>query len=604
MEKRIVFERLVDLDQTNTLGVFIDESDTSIACLISTLDEEQARPHDIFQEIKSMLSDLDGEIKTLKKAYLSVRQEGREISIAKITGDSIYILCANGCGAFVVREDSLVPLIKTSMGEYLTISGKVRTGDTFLFATHEVIANLPLDLLLSSLKNPNISDSIKEFEPSLDLLKEGKALIIARAQSESDNFSIQNSQVREHPEIDFPNAPKSTFKTGAISLIDKILSNLPQKRIRVEENEYAFTNKKKFNSTALVGLILLSVLGVSIYFGLKADQVKKEKSRYEPRLEEAQHNLGEAKEIAGLSPTRAQELILSAQDIAYGLKNEGVEDERLENLLSEINQNLGPIAGIYADEPQLFIDLSLISSGFKGTNISFSGDSIRVLDRDQKKLVGIEIGNKRTTIIAGSDYLPDAIDTISYEGRSFILSKDGIREVTDEVNLSIKADWDAQKVIVKMFAGNMYVLDRDQNQIWRYPGTRESFLEKTAWLGDGIVPDFSKEDSMAIDGSIWTISRGEISNYSLSVPTNFSVTGLRGSMESATKLFTSDETSSLYVLDPTNSRVVVISKDGQYKGEYTNPKISQAQDFIVSESDKKIIFLSDSKLYSIELKHI
>jgi hypothetical protein len=49
---------------------------------------------------------------------------------------------------------------------------------------------------------------------------------------------------------------------------------------------------------------------------------------------------------------------------------------------------------------------------------------------------------------------------------------------------------------------------------------------------------------------------------------------------------------------------VVLEKDGNYKAQYFSDKLKEAKDIAVSEKNKKIIFLSGSKLYSIEIKHL
>jgi hypothetical protein len=380
------------------------------------------------------------------------------------------------------------------------------------------------------------------------------------------------------------------------------LARLPERRLVINDPGGHRSSSRK---ASLIGVLLLIILGISIYFGTSRQKDVTRRELYEPRLTEAIRNLDEALNLADLSQTRARELILESRETANSLKSDGVEDERLDKLLSGISEHLGPIAGIYESPANLFLDLGIVASNFKGTDLSLSGGVLRVLDSDSRRLIGIEVENKRTNVISGSDYLPDAKETLAYSDRSFILSSDGLREVTNDVELLIKADWEADKVLSAAFAGNVYVLDAPNNQIWRYAGVSGGFLEKDEWLGEGFTKDLSGVVSWGIDGSIWTVSRdGIIKIYSLGAPATFSISGQTTSFSEVVNMFVSEESNFVYLLDKGAARISVINKNGDYVGEYIASELSGASDLAVDEDQGVIIFLSDSKLFSLEAKHL
>ena len=49
-------------------------------------------------------------------------------------------------------------------------------------------------------------------------------------------------------------------------------------------------------------------------------------------------------------------------------------------------------------------------------------------------------------------------------------------------------------------------------------------------------------------------------------------------------------------------RIEVETKDGKYKAQYISDDLSEALDLVVSEKDKKIVFLTPGKLQFLEIK--
>jgi hypothetical protein len=80
--------------------------------------------------------------------------------------------------------------------------------------------------------------------------------------------------------------------------------------------------------------------------------------------------------------------------------------------------------------------------------------------------------------------------------------------------------------------------------------------------------------------------------------------GVFPALVSANAIYTNEEAGFVYILDKTGKRIVVLDKDGNYKAQYFSDRLSEANDLVVSEAQKKIILLAGSKLYFIEIKHL
>jgi hypothetical protein len=521
-----------------------------------------------------------------------------QIISAVLKDDLIFCCCTNGSKLLLVKNNSIKVLLD-SLQSPVSGSGRIKPNTCYILCTSEFYQALTNDQILSSLKKG--PDEAKE-----ELIR----LLHTNSPSGHEGaiiISPPSASTNTLPP-DTPSASKTTFspKKFAVRSIDKLLSLLPERQLKLSSQTIDAQTKSQKRKITFIGIFLLILLLLSIVFGLSQKKRKEEKALYEPILKSAIHDYDEALSLKTIDAQKARDLALGASQKAKQLKVDQIDDPRLEKLLEDLSQNLGEITGIYEIETQKFLDLSLITSNFSATHMALSGETILVLDSNQKKLAGVNLATKKTNIISGPDFFQDTLSVTGHEERSFILSSDGIRETTSEVELQIKPDdWDPKNIIITSFAANMYVLEKDTNGIiWRYPGIRLGFSEKQNWFGAGVSPDFSKAVSMAIDGSIWVLtSSGNILKYTQGSPKAFSLPNTL-TLNSPIQIFTNENTSSLYILSPSTKNITVISKEGDYQAQYTNEVISQAKAIVVSEEQKKLIFLTGEKLLSIELKHI
>jgi hypothetical protein len=209
-------------------------------------------------------------------------------------------------------------------------------------------------------------------------------------------------------------------------------------------------------------------------------------------------------------------------------------------------------------------------------------------------------GTKKTQVVAGPDKVGDAISFLAYEDNTYIINDEGINETGEDT--LIEKDWDGE-VIPYAYAANIYLLDKTANNIWRYSAAEGGFGSKNSWLAPGITADFSRIKAITIDGSIWTLSdTGKIFKFTRGSPQNMSNTGTVPEITSADSIYTNETLEGVYILDTSGKRVVVLGKDGKYKAQYISDDLSEALDLIISEKDKKIVFLTPGKLQFLEIK--
>ena len=533
-----------------------------------------------------------------------------EIIAGAVLDDIIYTAAVYGGQVAIYRNGMFAKIIESKNVEVITASGYPQTGDVLILGTSGFFKEIAYGSLKASLEKGNSAAAAEFLAPQIHAsnLSGRIGAVIVKFEEKEKSLSFEKVLGGETKEETIIPKEKYISRFRSLgnsigSLLEKQLHNLPARKIYVKASKEETQLKSNKKVTFTVGIILLLLLFVSIGFGVKQKREKDYRSSYETDLTKASHNYEEAISLKDVNLTRSRELFLESRDITAELGNRGIKDQRLSDLQEQINNNQGTILGEYSVEPDLFIDLSLLTDNFTGEKTSFSDGEIFILDSKSKKIVNIVIENKKSKVFAGPSKLGNLKDVASYFGRVFTLDEDGIYEIADARKKVIDKDW-GDEALIYAYGSNIYVLDKSNSDIFRFVGGGSAFSSKQKWIGSGVTADFTNVISWAIDGSVWLLdSGGEILRYSLGNKVGFRTKGIPFEGE-AKYIYTNEEMASVYLVFPERKSIVVLTKEGEYQAEYISDKIGEVKGFVVSEKDKKIILLTGDKLYSIDLKHL
>ena len=155
-------------------------------------------------------------------------------------------------------------------------------------------------------------------------------------------------------------------------------------------------------------------------------------------------------------------------------------------------------------------------------------------------------------------------------------------------------DWNAASV----FQSNLYLLDIKQAKIVKYPYL-SNFLwgNPLSWYSNQKARDFR---SLAVDGSVWILTKGNsIERYYAGTLQEMLSLQIFPEPKYFSKLFTSGELPYLYLLEPSQKRIVVLDKQGLIVKQFQSPKFDGLLDFTVSQDGKIIYLLNGLKVYKI-----
>ena len=170
------------------------------------------------------------------------------------------------------------------------------------------------------------------------------------------------------------------------------------------------------------------------------------------------------------------------------------------------------------------------------------------------------------------------------------------KKFTDN-NIGLPAN--SSSLMIGTYLTYMYVLDPASNQIYRYPRATGGFGDKASWLKDStplaVISDMTIDDNIYCvrDNTILKLFKGKKQDLNLeasNTPVHFD------------NIFTTIDSSSLYVLDIKNSRIVQYSKaDGTIIAQYFNELLADGKSLSIDETNKVAYISTSSELISIGL---
>jgi len=521
-----------------------------------------------------------------------------EIVSAAVVNDVVYSAACGGSKVCIYRAGGIATILESGRQEVAVASGYPKEGDCLILGTKSFFESISLGILKASLEGPNISTSAESLAP------------IVSSSPDSGNMGVvivgfsKPAVIEKMIDAAIPPVCKKPANVSFKKVKDFLVKIIPAKKIYVKEkniDDQASVGKK---TTFYVGIVLLFLLFVSIGFGIKQNLTKKYKETYQEELTQAINSLNEAETLVSSDPKRARELFLDCKSKVDNLLAQKIEDKELSLLSRRVDEKETQILGIYKEDPSLYLDLSLLSSGFSGDKMVFSGGNIFVFDKNGKKVVRITLDTKKTQVVVGPEQLDGIIDIFAYQDSVYGVFSDGIYSLGTAKKKVIEKTWDGD-VLAYAYTGNIYLLDKTGNSIWRYAGSNDSFGSKQDWLAQGITVDFSKVKEIVIDGTIWVLtSTPNVSRFSQGNPQAFKINGLAPGINAIQAIHTNEENKYIYLLDKEQGRIVVLEKNGDYMAQYQSDQFKEGSEIIVSEKTSKAIVLTGEKLIQIDLKHI
>jgi hypothetical protein len=531
------------------------------------------------------------DLESIKEAVVTTSQKipstiNCSFVIAALANNILYLYILGNGRASLKREGKLGNLIEAAdqPSDALKVaSGYLQNDDIIVLQTKQfsdIISVGTLSELMDSLPPAEIAENLAPLVHEKE--EAGAAAIIAHFKAPTITEDIIEP-IREEAELepqteqnlveDEENSTESPFysptATKSRGLFDKVRPVTSSLFAKFKQQNLALNHARKIILTIVI--IILIVFVGSVFFAINKQQNDKTQTAFQAIYPQALKDYNEGQGLVELNQNLARDDFNQAQQLLNSgkdkLPKDSKEEKQVLELLGKVDTALSATSGVTnANAKEVSADSSqLLLAETKNDGLYFT--------QDQSHIYGLT------------------------QSAIYTLNPDGTNKKSVITNAS---DWKSAGGLSN-YIGNLYVLDKSQNQILKFVNSDSGYVKANYF--STINPDLSKAIAITIDSSIYVLtSDGNISKFTKGAADTFTIAGLDTPLSNPTKIYTNASDDNVYILDNGNSRIVVLDKSGNYKNQYQAGVLKTAKDFDVLEKDKKIYVLSGGKTYEIDLK--
>jgi len=467
---------------------------------------------------------------------------------------------SQGASLLLLRQNNLFSASQNNLG----ITGEIKNADTFFYLTPNLIEPLKEVLKTKNLRPKELIEKIKQ-----NFSQEPGALLAVETTLEK---SVEKSFKEPLEEITKPTTTSS------------FLANpLLKKRLKIG--------------------VLAIVLIVIIYqvFALAKNSLKNSRQqKLQEKISIIESKYQKLQKQLQQNPTQAiSEIKLLTEEVSelsQQYSQQKTELKPLEKKLNSLKQTYGQAK---ISNEKVFYDLTLISQKARADYLKLSAEYIAILDNQNQKAYLISIDNKNVEEFSYEGFKKAQLAG-EYNKSLYVYSQNNGVYKSQENKLkkiiNYQKGW-GEIIDLEVFNSNLYLLSRSKDEIYKFTPAAEGYSSKISYFQSGQSQDLSDINSMAIDFSVYLLGNavykytaGERDGYKTLSELDYS---------SFRRIFKTEQTNYVYLLDNQNSRIVVLNEEGRLIKSIFNPKLGNSQYFGVYQ-DEMIIFLYQNKLYKLD----
>lgn len=352
-----------------------------------------------------------------------------------------------------------------------------------------------------------------------------------------------------------------------------------------------------------VGGIVFVTLIFMIGLGVVRREQTQQQNNYNQMEESVRAKITEAEMAVEADPGRVSELLKEAKKKAEEYLATAPKESyktKAVKLVAEIEQAEERLFKKNEVNLTTVVELSVLEKNLVSTQMRTDGkNNLLWLDTSTPRVIAMNINDRSKQEITGTN-LSTGRSIASSENEVFWLADEGVwttswKDKKFEREIVPDEFWQDPQ-IVDVFAGNVYVFDKSQSEIWKYPVLSDGYGSRRRWLAAGITPDLSKVIQMKVTGDIWLLTetgkivrynRGSLSNFALE---GYPYTGNEEVLDHPKAMYVGEN--SVYIAENGAKRIVAVTTEGKFEAQYLNSEFEQIDDMVVV--DDKIYVLTNN----------
>jgi hypothetical protein len=308
---------------------------------------------------------------------------------------------------------------------------------------------------------------------------------------------------------------------------------------------------------------------------------------------------------------QARQLLTEAEGLQSQLQTTGLytnETAELTRTLQAHRDRLQKIVRVDGQTTTPFSDLSSLLTGKDPTQLFSVGDTLLTYDPDSNVIIAIDGDGQPRVVHDKTQGVGFFAMGTAHEADKTILF---ITKEPDVALFDTKSNTLTEQAIsfpaaqseitaVATYGTRLYLYDRPTNNIYGYSKTLRGYSSGGPWLKDN--SGVTTIRSMAIDGAVYALHEGGlVTKFFKGERDELTLEPIEPSLQQASKIYTTDSLTYLYIVDPAQKRVAIYTKEGALQRQVYIDGATNVMDIAISNDETKLFALDGKRIVSISL---
>jgi hypothetical protein len=537
-------------------------------------------------------ADLSGMIAVFLKKYPNI--DFVWVWVVLVSGVRKIKMVGNGKGGLLIaRGGNLIDIGKNLENEKV-ITGELKDGDVVRFW----IGNLNEDFETWDKARENTElGSYAGFKIVADNLAiEEERVVLEEVVENTNEVVVMQAEKVEGVKSGVEVFERETLAgdkyVGKIGIWQKLKNRLGERKsVNISTDQKTLKQKRL---SLLLGVLFLGLLAVSLMLGSVRKKNQENSNKWVSFSQPIEKNINEAMGLIKLNPAGSKKLVEDARQ-AFDLRKLEFSGDDFKSKAKDLDKKIAEawvsVSGEKGGNVTELVNLELIRAGVNANKMSFVSDGKFVVTSSSLGIVmSIDIKTKEVKVVAGKGAGLGWLDAVSDGTKYYVMSKSGMFPVGEESSSMTFDTAVTSPLSFSKFGANLYVLEKNNKEVFKYPLTDSGFGERVRWLKEGQLIASSPVD-LDIDVDIWVLEeKGQIERFRRGVKEVFSISGLSPDMEFE-KVAVEKEGDRIALLSSKSGSVVFCSKkDGTCSQQIKSEKLKEAKD-IEFDGENRLIVL-------------